>query len=132
MPDTHNFTRMHSGAWIRAAQGRYLEPPTDESNDSVDWDEQDHHCHTSKHRRAHGLVEEVNGKHYLQWGRPEVVEVTSNVHHALCVDGHQVDNLASCAVMTCLITQHQRLKRWREERAVGREGDMKTALQLPV
>ena len=68
---THNFTGTMAHTGI--LQGLYLKPPTDESNDSIDWDEQDHHCYTSKHRGAHGLIEEVDGKHYLQWGSPEVV-----------------------------------------------------------
>ena len=38
----------------------YLELLADDSYDSIDWDEKDHHCHTSKHRRAHGLVEEYD------------------------------------------------------------------------
>ena len=41
-------------------QGHYLELLADDSYDSIDWDEKDHHCHTSKHRRAHGLVEEYD------------------------------------------------------------------------
>ena len=61
------------------------------------------------------MIEEDDGEYYLQWGRPDHVEVAGQVHESLRVNGHQVDNLASCAVMACQITQHQRLERVRIE-----------------
>ena len=67
------------------------------------------------------MIEEDDGKYYLQWGRPDHVEVAGQVHESLRVNGHQVDNLASCAVTAGQITQHQRLERVKIEwQGVGR------------
>ena len=75
------------------------------------------------------MIEEDDGKYYLQWGRPDHVEVAGQVHESLRINGHQVDNLASCAVTAGQITQHQRLERvrigWQGE---GEEGGLTCSL----
>lgn len=59
--------------------------------------------------RVRHLPEEVEGKDDLQWGRPYHVDVSDEVHEALGVHRHQVDDLTHRGGAPSRITDHQGL-----------------------
>ena len=72
----------------------YLVLPTYGSDQGVNWDHQHHERKPSEDRVAQCEVEEDERENNLQWGRPDHVEVTHEVHEALGVHRHQVDDLS--------------------------------------
>ena len=89
----------------------YLVLPTLCSNGGVERNHQNHEHETSKDGVAHREVEEEEGEHYLEWGRPDHVEVGHEVHEPLCVDRHEVDYLSHCLLAACPVAQMEGLKR---------------------
>ena len=87
----------------------HLHLTTDRSHTNVKRDHEQHDSKPSKDGRPHGEVEEDEREDDLKRGRPESVEVGSEVHEPLSVHRHQVDYLSNRASLAGLVTETKSL-----------------------